>query len=581
MRQWLPVWASFMLLVTVAGGLASGLPDSSNGKTANFTLKDIQGRSVSLADFSDKPAIVVVFVGTECPISNNFLLRLSELSKSFSPKGVQFLAINSNQQDQAAAVLKHAQANSIPFPVLKDEGSVVADQFGARRTPEAFVLDAERRIRYRGRIDDQFGIGFKRAQPTRRDLAVALEEVLAGKTVSVAETPVAGCFISRPARTKADGRITYGKEISRIIQKNCQECHRPGQIGPMPLLTHTSVAALADTIREVIEEKRMPPWRADPRFGKFANDRSMSQQDRNTLIAWLDDGCPKGDDEDLPPPAKYPEGWVIGQPDAIFTMSKAYQVPAEAPKGGIPYQYFEVNTNFKEDKWVTRSEARPGAASVVHHIVVFVLYPGMDFHPKMPEAPILAGEAPGDMPLMLPEGSAKLIPKNSKLIFQMHYTPNGLAAQDRSQVGLIFAKEPPKQTVFSLAVANMKFDIPPGADSYKVESEWRFPVNVQILSFMPHMHLRGKDFLYEAVYPDGRRETLLSVPNYNFNWQSVYRLEKPLQLAKGTKLYCTAHFDNSSKNPNNPDPTKEVHWGDQTWEEMMIGWADVAFPIKK
>jgi peroxiredoxin len=568
--------------MAVVGGVGRSAPDSSSGKIANFTLKDAQGHSLSLADFGDKSAVVVVFIGTECPISNSFMLRLSELHKSFSGRGVQFIAINSNQQDSVSSVAKHARVNAIPFPVLKDEGGVVADQFGARRTPEAFVLDPERRIRYRGRIDDQFGIGFKRSQPTRRDLALALEEVLAGKTVTVPETTVAGCFISRPARTKADGHITYSKEIARIVQKNCQECHRPGQIGPMSLLTYTSVAAWADTIREVIEEKRMPPWRADPRFGKFANNRSMSQQDRDTLIAWLDDGCPKGADSDLPPPAKFAEGWVIGDPDVVFTMSEkdAYRVPADAPKAGIPYQYFEVDPNIKEERWVARAEARPGAPSVVHHIVVFILYPGMQFDPKQPNAPILCGEAPGDMPLILPEGMAMRIPARSKLIFQMHYTPNGLAATDRSKVGLIFAKEPPKHKVVALGIANMKFDIPPGADNCKVESEFRFPVDAQLLSFMPHMHLRGKDFLYEATYPDGRRETLLSVPNYNFNWQSVYRVEKPLKMPKGTTLHCTAHFDNSSKNPNNPDPSKEVRWGDQTWEEMMIGWADVAFPNK-
>jgi peroxiredoxin len=550
-------------------------------KIDGFSLKDTQGHTVALADFAGKP-VVVVFIGTECPISNNFLLRLTELHKAFSVRGVQFLAINSNDQDTAAQVADHAKKNAITFPVLKDEGSAVADQFGARRTPEAFVLDAERHIRYRGRIDDQFGVGFKRAQPTRRDLALAIEEVLAGKTVSVPRTDVAGCFISRPANAKTEGRVTYAKEVSRILQKNCQECHRPGQIGPMSLLTYKKAAAWAETIREVVQEKRMPPWRADPRFGRFANDRSMSQADRDTVLAWIDNGCPKGDDKDLPPAREFPEGWVIGKPDVTFTMSAkdAFTVPAESPKAGIPYQYFEVETNFTEDRWVERAEARPGATSVVHHIVVFIVYPGMKFNRQQPDAPILCGEAPGDMPMILPEGTAKKIPAHSKLIFQMHYTPNGVSATDRSIVGMIFAKQMPKKQVFSLAVANLKLDIPPGDDNYTVESDFRFFGEGQILNFMPHMHLRGKDFRYDLIHPDGKRTTLLSVPDYNFNWQSVYRMDQPLSVPAGTVLHCTAHFDNSSKNPNNPDPSKSVHWGDQTWEEMMIGWADVAFDVK-
>jgi peroxiredoxin len=582
MRLW-ATRALFLALATISlssAALAGPSTSTPATKVVDFSLKDSSGRTIALGDFSSKRALVVVFIGVECPISNDFLLPLSELYKKYSTGGVQFLAINSNQQDSAARVAEHARKNGIPFPVLKDERSAVAQKFGARRTPEAFVLDSDGTIRYRGRISDQFGIGFKRSQPTRADLAAAIDEVLAGKPVAIPQTEVAGCFISRPAQTKGDGRVTYTKEISRIIQKNCEECHRPGQIGPMSLQTYTSVTAWSDTIREVLQEKRMPPWRADPRYGKFANDRSLSQKDRETFLEWLDDSCPKGDIKDAPARLQYADAWVIGKPDVIISMDQSYEVPAEAPKEGIPYQYFEVDPNFQEDRWVQFAEARPGAPSVVHHIVVFTVPPGLVFHPKQPDAPILCGEAPGDMPLILPEGSAKKIPAHSKLIFQMHYTPNGIAAKDRSQMALIFAKSPPKQIVYSLAVANMKFDIPPGDNNYKVESEFRFFQEAEILNFMPHMHLRGKDFLYEAIYPHGKRETLLWVPNYNFNWQSVYRLEKPLKMPKGAKLHCTAHFDNSTSNPNNPDASKEIRWGDQTWEEMMIGWADVAFRIK-
>jgi peroxiredoxin len=564
-------------------GFAGTASDNLGKKVANFTLKDTKGHTISLADFKDKKAIVVVFVGTECPINNAFLPRLADLHKDYADRGVQFLAINSNKQDSAERVAKHAKENAMPFPVLKDDGSAVADLFAAQRTPEAFVLDKEHLVRYRGRIDDQFGIGFKRSKPTRRDLAEALDEVLAGKTVTVASTAVAGCVIARGNKPKVDASVTFAKDVAPILQKNCQECHRPGQIGPMALLTYADASAWSETIREVIQEKRMPPWFADPHIGKFSNDRRLPDKDRETLLAWIDQGCPKGDDRDLPPLRAFAEGWRIGKPDAVFTMKEedAFEIPAVAPKNGIEYQYFYVDTNFKEDRWVERAEAKPGASAVVHHIVLFIVRPGHKFIPKQGNAPLLCGTAPGDMPLILPPGTAKKIPAGSQLVFQMHYTANGTAQKDRSSVGLIFAKEPPKAEVHSLGILNQDIHIPPGDDNYKREATFTFRwPNARILSFMPHMHLRGKDVIAEAIYPDGRKEPLLSVPHYNFNWQSVYRCEKPLEMPRGTKVHFVAHFDNSAKNPNNPDPSRMVYWGDQTWEEMMIGWTDVAIDRK-
>jgi hypothetical protein len=302
----------------------------------------------------------------------------------------------------------------------------------------------------------------------------------------------------------------------------------------------------------------------------------LSQEERDTLLAWIDHGCPKGNDRDLPPARDFVAGWTIGKPDVVLSMGDEFEVPATAPRTGIPYKYFSVETHFTEDKWVERAQAVAGNRSVVHHIVVFIVAPGQTFSPEKPGR-VLAGMAPGDMPLELPPGMAKKVPAGSKLVFQMHYTPNGTRQKDRSYIGLIFAKEPPRRQVWSLPILNPRFAIPPGDENYQVESEWTFRDNAQILGFMPHMHLRGKDFRYEVIYPDGKTETLLSVPHYNFNWQSVYRLAEPKTVPKGSKIHCVAHFDNSTKNPNNPDPTKRVFWGDQTWEEMMIGWTDFVF----
>jgi peroxiredoxin len=551
-------------------------------KISDFKLPNTDGRKISLSDFQDKKAIVVSFIGTECPINNAFMPRLVDLQREFGPRGVQFLAVNSNQQDTPERVAKHAREQTLSFPVLKDESNRVADTFGARRTPEVFILDAERVVRYQGRIDDQFGIDIRRAKPTRRDLAEALEEVLSGRTVSVATTPVAGCVIARVQASKKEGQVTYARHVASILQKNCQECHRPGQIGPFSLLTYDDAVAWADTIREVIRDQRMPPWYADPRYGHFVNDRRLASEDKKHLLEWLDSGMTKGDDKDLPPPKKWDSDWKIGKPDLILTMPEEFSVPATAPKDGIEYQFFTIKTNFKEDRWVTRAESRPGAPEVVHHIVMFIVEPGREFIPKLGNAPVLCGTAPGDMPLVLPPGMAKKVPAGSELIFQMHYTPNGKAYKDRSSVGMIFAKEPPQYRVHTWPIHNPAFRIPPGDENFEIEATFKFKEPGHILNFMPHMHLRGKDFLYEAIYPDGKKEILLSVPRFNFGWQNVYRFEKPLAMPKGTVIHCVAHYDNSAKNPNNPDPTQAVYWGDQTWEEMMIGWMDFHYdaPVK-
>jgi peroxiredoxin len=567
------------LLAALAGPApADGRP--AGRKIAEFTLPDTAGKPWSLHATADRKATVVVFLGTECPINNASLPRLAELYKEYEPRGVAFVAINANVQDTPPRVAEHARKHAIPFPVLKDAGNVVADRFGARRTPEAFVLNAAATVCYQGRIDDQLGIGFKRPQPLRRDLAEALEEVLAGRPVSVHETEAAGCLIGRAPKPAGEAKVTFSRDVARILQKNCQECHRPGQIGPMALLTYDDAAAWSDMIREVVREQRMPPWHADPKHGKFSNDRRLSPADRATLLAWIDQGCAKGEDKELPPAREFAQGWTIGKPDVVFSMPKEFTVPAKMPPRGVPYQMFRVQTDFPEDRWVQAAEARPGNHAVVHHIIVFVVDPAKGRQRGSPDdigEGFLAAYAPGDMPAVFSPGVAKKVPKGALLVFQMHYTPNGVEQTDRSSVGLIFAKEPPRHEARTRSIAQRFFSIPPGAANHQVLSQSAFKRDVLLLSLLPHMHLRGKDFEYQVVYPDGKREVLLSVPRYDFNWQSNYRLETPLRLPAGSRIECTAHFDNSANNPNNPDPAKRVHWGEQTWEEMMIGFVDYVY----
>ncbi|MER3417161.1 MAG: peroxiredoxin [Gemmataceae bacterium] len=578
-----PICVGLLVCVLAASQKPASAPESRTAPL-DFQLPDVHGRLVSASDFRDRPVVVVAFLGTECPLVNLYMPRLCQLSREYGPRGVQFVGINSNEQDDIGKIIEHVKCHNVPFPMLKDKNQKVADLFQAKRVPEVFVLDRNRQVVYRGRIDDQYGIGYQKVKPERQYLKDALEKALAGKEVSERHVPAVGCFIGRSKPELVAGSVTYTREVSRIIQKHCQECHRPGHIGPFSLLTYEKTRAWAETIREVVAERRMPPWHADPRYGKFANDRSMPEQDRATLLAWIDQGCPKGDERDLPPPREFPDhsGWRIGKPDVVFELPQEVEIPAEAPNG-VPYLYFAVPTHFTEDKWVQFAEARPGNKLVVHHIIVYIRSPGQPLQRSedLIGNNLLVGYAPGDLPAIFPDGMAKRIPKGSTLIFQMHYTPNGTPQKDRSSVGLIFAKELPRHIVRTRSILNRRFAIPPGHDHFRVQSSSTFTRDAYLLSFMPHMHLRGKSFEYKVVYPDGRAEIVLYVPRYDFGWQTQYRLEKPLFMPAGTRIECTAHFDNSPNNPNNPDPTKTVFWGEQTWEEMMIGWVDYYYADEK
>jgi thiol-disulfide isomerase/thioredoxin len=592
------VFATIALTALAAAGEPKPAPIL-GAKLADWTLTRADtGKPWSLAsDAADAKAVVVAFLGTECPVSNSYVAVLASLSKKYESKGVRFVGVYSNRQDDTAAVAKHAKEFSIPFVVLKDEGAALADRFAAKRTPEAFVLDGTRTVRYRGRIDDQFDKGIKRVQPKNRDLVNALDAVLSGQAVTQAATEPTGCIIGRKPKARATAAhgetVTYSKQVARILQKNCQECHRPGEAAPFKLMNCDDASAWAEAIREAVSDKRMPPWYADDSDkGKFRNDRTLSDEDKSTLLSWVDQGCPEGDPSDLPPARGFREGWALGKPDEILTMAAPFHVPAVAPKGGVPYQYFFVGEPFKEDKWVQSMEAVPGVRGVVHHILVLVKPPSK--RPPNPDAPpiqqiftdfdfrnpdgfgamFLGGYAPGTVPFSHGEGFGKKIPKGSQLIFEMHYTPNGTACLDQSSIGLIFCKAPPKHEMHTRTVMTEKFAIPPFATDYMVEQTSVFDHPVVVTKVGPHMHLRGKSFSFDLTEPEGKKERLLTVSKYDFNWQLYYEFAEPRRLPKGSQIHCVAHYDNSSKNPNNPNPLSLVTFGLQTWEEMMVGFVD-------
>lgn len=540
-----------------------------------FTLPNEFGQSWTLPDAKRSPLVVVVFTSTGCPVNTAYMPTLRKLHDEYFPKGVTFVAINSLPVEDIKAVSAHARKHRQQFPALKDAEQKVAEQFQTDYVPEVFVLDAERIIRYRGRIDDQFGVGFSRPKPTRRDLAIALDELLAGKPVSVAQTEVEGCSLGRGVVVKVEKpTYTYARDVAKIAQAKCQECHRPGQVGPILLTSAAQFAAQAPTVRRVVQSNRMPPWHADPKYGHFSNDRRLSDGEKEILLSWIDQGCPEGDPRDLPKPRVFADGWRIGKPDVVLTMPKPFEVPANAPEGGVPYQYFRIPTNFDRDMWVQAAEVTPGEREIVHHVAVFIIQPGEKDRSQMSAQNLLVAYVPGDTPSAFAPGQAKKVPKGATLLLQVHYTPDGAARSDRSSVGLIFAKEAPKYEVRSHAIMNNQFTIPPGAEDFEVKAQATFDREVSIVNLFPHMHLRGKAFQFVAVLPDGKRETLLSVPCYEFNWQSNYRLAKPVTLPAGSQIECRAWYDNSVSNKNNPDATKQVRWGDQSWSEMMVGFVD-------
>jgi len=405
---------------------------------------------------------------------------------------------------------------------------------------------------------------------------------------------------------------TFHKDVLPVLQKRCQECHRPGEIGPMSLLSYQDARPWAKAMREAVLSKKMPPWFADAERGKFENDRSLAPQEIDALVAWADSGAREGDAKDAPGPVHFADGWSIGKPDVVLELLNAFPVPAS---GVVDYQFIVVPSGFTEDKWVEKVEVRPGVRSVVHHVVVRSREPGSPWlanaRPGVPmpsppnaEGRVQIGQAgkrpedkgvgrflaepgveiictyvPGGVPYLTKPGQARLVKAGSDLVFQIHYTTNGKAAQDRTRIGFVFAKNPPKERLRNMLVYNPLLRIPAGAPNQRVEARATLHETAQLVSLFPHMHVRGKGFEYRAVYPTGESEVLLRVPKYDFNWQLTYYLDKPKTLPKGTRIECTAWFDNSPNNPHNPDPNAEVFWGDQTWEEMLAGFFDLAFDV--
>ena len=581
-----PMLLSIAVITSILAQAAAVQAKEANvGKPiADFTLRDYLGKEVSLHDFADSKLVVVAFLGTDCPLVKLYGSRLNELSTKYAKQGVTVLGINANRQDQPRKIGAFARQYGMAFPILKDPDNKIADAFAAERTPEVFVLDAGRTIRYRGRVDDQYGFktstGYGRPNLNRSDLGEAIEELLAGKDVSIPTTDAAGCLIGRVPKIAPRGDVTYSNQIARIFQNQCVECHRPGEIGPFPMTSYDEVSGWGEMIQEVIDDGRMPPWHANPAHGVFRNERRLTPEEKQLIATWVANGQPEGNPADLPKPRVFAAGWQIPEPDAVIYMAdEPYQVPAE---GVVDYIHYTVDPGFTEDKWVTAVEARPDKRGVVHHIIVTIVKPTEDAESAFIRSGGLCGYAPGMQARAFRPGVGIHIPAGSKLRFQMHYTPNGVACEDRSAVGMVFAKsEDIKYLAEGGVCGTLAIKIPAGASDHVIQAKHELRKDILLTGMMPHTHVRGKSFRYEVDYPDGKHEVLLDVPHFDFNWQLWYDLVEPKLLPKGSIIRTTAHYDNSEENVFNPNPKKDVRYGDQTWEEMMFGWYSTIVPRER
>jgi len=526
-------------------------------------------------------ATVYLFLSTQCPVSKVYAPRLNALARDYAARGVKLIGVFSNMQEGQAEMTAFARADGLIFPVVRDADASLAARFGAAMTPQAFVVNAQGRTVYQGRVDDSADASLVH----HRDLRAALDAVIAGRAVARPRTAAFGCIIRRPAPTVASSRVTYTHDVARILQQNCQTCHRAGQIGPMALTTYAQAAAWRGDIKRYTSSRQMPPWKADAGRGDFQNARRLTAAQIQTLARWADAGAPEGEARDLPPAPHFPEGWALGTPDLVLQPSRPYHLAAD---GGDVYRCYVIPTDFAHDRYVSAVDVQPGERAVVHHVIAFIDGRGasasLDGHEKEPgytsfggvgftPTGALGGWAPGMTAHFLPAGVATPVPAGARIVLQVHYHKDGKPETDLTRVGVYFAKGMVEKSLQVIPVIH-GLQIPAGDAHYTVSTlSVPSPVAYHLLAVTPHMHLLGHKMALTALLPGGKRIPLVSVSDWDFNWQSTYYYRHPLALPQGTRVLMTATYDNSAKNPRNPNsPPKAVTWGEQTTDEMCIAF---------
>jgi hypothetical protein len=533
------------------------------GTVENFALLDHEGKFHELDYYLRMPTtkgIVLFIQGNGCPLVQKRIPELNRLKATYEERGILFAMLNANLQDKRSEIAAEAKEFGIDMPILKDETQLVAERLGVIRTAEAFLIDAKsKELVYRGAIDDRMTYQKEKPEAERLYLRDAIESLIAGEEVAVKSSDTPGCKVALPGK---DQSVTYVDHVAPILKSRCVTCHTTGGLGPFAMSNYNKVKGWSDMIAEVLMTRQMPPWHADPEYGKFANDCGISPEETRTLVSWINADCPKGEGDD--PLEGYSPGapeWHLGEPQKVISLPEQV-VEAE---GVFNYRYVTLDNPFDEDVWLTATEIRPGNPRVVHHVIVNAVHPEVDRLEKW-----ITGYAPGSQGSTYPEGSAVKLPKGWKLKFQLHYTASGKQETDVTTLGLHYTTEPAENEFKTKIVMNRDFKIPAGAYDFGTEKAFTIKNDTTVYAFNPHMHYRGKRMSFEAEYPDGRKEILLSVPNYNFNWQRTYHPETPLEFPPGTKITVRNAWDNSALNPHNPDPSRDVTWGDQTFEEMFF-----------
>lgn len=560
------------------------------------------GPTISLDQMVGAKGTVYVFLSTECPISNGYTPTLNRLTRDLLDKGIEFLGVNPNVGQGLKEIELHRIRYELVMPVVRDPGARLAESLGITHCPEVIVFDGAGRAVYRGRIDDRYTRRGGAPKPVfnTHDLEVVLDKLAAGETVAPIETEVVGCPVvtRRPdeSASSSDAPVTFTRDIARVLQRNCQECHREGGVWPFALDTYDDAVLWADDLVTFTENGAMPPWKLVAGHGEFQSPRLMNDADKKTLAEWVRLGCPKGDAADLPAPMSYPEGWQLGEPDVILAMAEPYELEAEGPD---EYRHFVIPTNFDRDVFVTAIEIAIGNPRVDHHTIVFLDPTGvskkLDAADPSPGyvtsggwpgyiAPgALGGWAPGLKTTPLPEGVARIIPKGSNIVLQMHYHKSGRPESDLTKIGLYFAKEKPKRLLRDIAITPLSAlpmlqslpivagKIPAGEAEFTVRQSLYVPEDIQLITARPHMHLIGKEMKVTAHLPDGTVKPLIYIRNWDFNWQENYAYAEPVLLPKDTRLDLVAVFDNSADNPANPhEPPQDIGWGEETTDEMAF-----------
>ncbi|MBL8848993.1 MAG: EF-hand domain-containing protein, partial [Planctomycetaceae bacterium] len=544
---------------------------------------DLSGKRHHLGEFVKQRGLLVAVTSTSCPISKKYLPTLVQLAQEYSAQGFGVVLVNPTATDKPAAIQAAADALGSNGVYVHDAQGELCRALQATSTTDVLLIDSARSVRYHGAIDDQYGFGYSLAAPRTTYLSTAIAEYLHGESIAITATEAPGCRLDLQPLETTDASVTYHNRISRIVQSNCLECHHDGGVAPFSLETRDDLIAHAAMITSVLERGVMPPWFATPgaegKPSPWLNDGALTPDDKRDLLAWLAGDHAEGDPRDAPLPMQFASGWTIGTPDLVAQFPEPISIQATGVMG---YQHVVVDIDVPEDKWVERIEIKPSAPEVVHHVLVFAMPPdeGGGDRRRGPEDGISYWGiyVPGNSRRIYPHGFARKLPQGSRLHFQMHYTPNGTATEDRTRIAFVFADQEPEHEVKTASLVNSWFEIPPGDANFTDSAKIRLPADVTVLGYLPHMHLRGKACNYEAILPDGNRETLLDIPRYDFNWQLLYRLAEPRTFPKGTTLKFNATFDNSAGNPANPDPEATVRWGEQTYDEMIVGYLEYYLP---